>query len=50
VEDAIAAGAKNIWAQLGVYDDEIGRKARQAGLGVVMDQCILVEHRRLVRN
>jgi len=49
VEDAVAAGAKNIWGQLGVFDEQAGMKAVAAGMGVVMDHCIKIEHRRLIR-
>lgn len=49
VDDAIAANAKHVWTQLGVFDKEAGEKAVKAGLGVVMDRCIMVEHRRLLR-
>src|SRR5262245_33084097 len=41
VDDAIAAGAKAIWIQLGIVNYEAARKARQAGLIVVMDKCIM---------
>ena len=47
VDEAIASGAKAVWAQLGVYDAEAGQKARDAGLVTVMNACIKVEHRRL---
>jgi uncharacterized protein len=50
VDDAIAAGAKSVWAQLGVYDSEAGRKAEAAGLDIVMDRCIKVEYNRLLRS
>jgi predicted CoA-binding protein len=46
VDDAIAVGAKAIWIQLGIVNYEAARKARQAGLIVVMDRCIMVEHSR----
>ncbi|MDJ0615977.1 MAG: CoA-binding protein [Calothrix sp. MO_192.B10] len=47
VDQAIAIDAKTIWAQLGVYDEEAGRKAVDGGLNVVMDACIKVEYLRL---
>ncbi len=47
VDQAIAIHVKTIWAQLGVYDQQAGRKAVDAGLNVVMDACIKVEYLRL---
>lgn len=49
VEDAIAARAEVIWMQLGIINREAVRQAEAAGLGVVMDRCIAIEHRRLMR-
>ena len=49
VDAAIRAGAKAIWMQEGVTHEEAAAKARQAGLTVIMDRCILKEHRRLAR-
>ncbi len=50
VEECLASGAKSLWLQLGVIHEPSARKAREAGLVVVMDRCILVEHRRLFRS
>ncbi len=44
VESAIRKGAKVIWMQEGVTHEEAARRARQAGLEVVQDRCILKEH------
>ena len=47
VEAAIRKGAKAIWMQEGVVHEEAARRAEEAGLAVVMDRCILKDHRRL---
>jgi predicted CoA-binding protein len=47
VEAAIRKGAKAVWMQEGVAHEEAARRAEQAGLAVIMDRCILKEHRRL---
>lgn len=47
VEAAIRKGVKVIWMQEGVFHEEAARRAREAGLTVVMDRCILKDHRRL---
>jgi uncharacterized protein len=49
VEDAIAIGADIVWAQLGIINHAAALRAKQAGLGVVMDRCMAIEHRRLMR-
>jgi hypothetical protein len=47
VEEAIAVGASALWMQLGVVHNEAAARAREAGLQVVMNKCIMVEHKRL---
>ena len=49
VESAIRIGASAVWMQEGVVDQAAGRKAKAAGLDVVIDRCILKEHRRYFR-
>ncbi len=46
--DAVAAGARVLWLQLGIASEPAGRVAHEAGLGVVMDRCTLIEHQRLL--
>ena len=48
VEQAIAVKAKAVWFQLGVVNPEAIEKAKKAGLKVVVDRCIKIEHARLM--
>ena len=47
-EEAVAVGAKNLWCQFSVINEEGGRIAEAGGLSVVMDRCLKVEHARYV--
>jgi predicted CoA-binding protein len=49
VDAAIRIGAKTIWMQEGIVNEEAAEKARAAGIVVIMDRCILKEHARLMR-
>lgn len=44
--DAVSVGAKVLWIQLGLWSDEAAATALDAGLDVVMDRCIKIEHAR----
>ena len=46
VEDAITAGARCVWMQLGIVNEEAAARAVGAGLSVVMDRCTKIEHMR----
>ena len=46
VDAAIRVGAKVVWMQLGIANEPAARKAQAAGLTVVMDACMLVEHKK----
>jgi predicted CoA-binding protein len=46
VDQAIQIGAKAVWMQLDIFNAEAAQKAEEAGLDVVMNLCMMVEHRR----
>jgi predicted CoA-binding protein len=45
--DAVAIGARTLWLQLGIANDEARAIAEAGGLTVIMDRCLKVDHRRL---
>jgi hypothetical protein len=46
LEETIAVGASTLWLQLGSWHEEVARAAQEAGLTVVMDRCVKIEHAR----
>jgi hypothetical protein len=50
VDQAIEIGVNTIWMQLGVVHNEAALKAKESGIQVVMDRCIMVEHEKLIRE
>ncbi len=50
VEEAIKVKAKAVWMQEGIINEEAARKAKDAGLDVVMDRCMLKEHTKYSRE
>jgi len=49
LEDAIQVGAKVLWLQLGLWHGQVARDGEAAGLQVVMDRCLKVDHARILR-
>lgn len=47
-EDAVRIGARYLWLQLGIINDEAAQRASAAGLDVVQDRCVKMEHMRLM--
>ena len=46
LDDALGVGARSLWLQLGLWDEDTARRAQAAGLDVVMDRCLKIEHAR----
>ena len=49
LDDLLAKKPKSVWMQMGIYHDEIAEKLAQAGIKVVQDRCLMVDH-RMVAN
>jgi len=47
-DDAIAIGARVLWMQLGIVNEEAAQRAAAAGLDVVMNRCVKIEHARIL--
>jgi uncharacterized protein len=47
VDEMLTLGLQDLWVQMGIWNDEAAEKAEAGGIRVVMDRCIMVEHRRL---
>ena len=47
VADIIAKKPKSVWLQLGIYHNEVAQQLAEAGIRVVQDRCLMVDHRRL---
>ncbi|MFJ2146280.1 MULTISPECIES: CoA-binding protein [unclassified Glutamicibacter] len=46
LDEALAVGAKTLWLQLGSWHEEVAQRAEAAGMNVVMDRCVKIEHAR----
>ncbi len=49
VHEMLAAGLRDLWIQQGIVHREAAKRAEEGGMRVVMDRCIMVEHRLLTR-
>ncbi|MGW4397608.1 CoA-binding protein [Amycolatopsis nivea] len=45
-EEVVEAGARTLWLQLGLWHEPVADRAREAGLDVVMNRCVKIEHAR----
>lgn len=46
LDEAVGVGAQTLWLQLGISDEDIAQQAHAAGLNVVMNRCLKIEHAR----
>jgi len=50
LDEAVAVGAKALWMQLGIVNEEVAQRAHDLGMDVVMDRCVKIEHARFHRG
>ncbi|HET8548448.1 MAG TPA: CoA-binding protein [Bryobacteraceae bacterium] len=50
VDDILAKKPKSVWMQLGIRNDAVAEKLARAGVKIVQDRCLMVDHRRLARS
>lgn len=50
LDDLLAKKPKSVWMQMGIYHDEIAEKLARAGIKVVQDRCLMVDHRMVARR
>jgi predicted CoA-binding protein len=50
VDDILAKKPKSVWMQLGIRNDEVAEKLARAGIKVVQNRCLMVDHRNLMRR
>jgi predicted CoA-binding protein len=50
LDDLLAKKPKSVWLQLGIRHDEVAEKLAQAGIKVVQDRCLMVDHRMVARG
>ena len=50
VEEAVTIGTRLIWMQMGIVNEPAAKLAREAGIAVIMDECIRVRHAKLKRQ
>jgi predicted CoA-binding protein len=50
LDDILAKQPKSVWMQLGIQDDDVARELAEAGIKVVQNRCLMVDHRNLARR
>jgi predicted CoA-binding protein len=50
LDDILAKKPKSVWMQLGIQNDDVAKKLAEAGIKVVQNRCLMVDHRQLARR